>query len=113
MLTAGPYFAFVTKLLLAFGVVFELPVVVMILSAMGLVTPMFLRRKRRHALVGITVLASVLSPGDVITVTIMMMVPLTLLYEVSIVLSSVIYRRRERREAELDESPPDGAVEAE
>ncbi len=113
MLTAGPYFAFVTKLLLAFGVVFELPVVVMILSAMGLVTPMFLRRKRRHALVGITVLASILSPGDVITVTVMMMVPLTLLYEVSIVLSSVIYRRRERREAELDERPPEGAVEAE
>ena len=113
MLTAGPYFAFVTKLLLAFGVVFELPVVVMILSAMGLVTPMFLRRKRRHALVGITVLASLLSPGDVITVTVMMMVPLTLLYEVSIVLSSVIYRRRQQREAEFDASPPDGAVEAE
>jgi len=113
MLTAGPYFALVTKLLLAFGVVFELPVVVMILSAMGLVTPMFLRRKRRHALVGITVLASVLSPGDVITVTIMMMVPLTVLYEVSIVLSSVIYRRRQEREAEFDDTPPDGAVEAE
>ncbi len=113
MLTAGPYFALVTKLLLAFGVVFELPVVVMILSAMGLVTPMFLRRKRRHALVGITVLASVLSPGDVITVTIMMMVPLTVLYEVSIVLSSVIYRRRQEREAESDDTPPDGAVEAE
>ena len=113
MLTAGPYFAFVTKLLLAFGVVFELPVVVMILSAMGLVTPTFLRRKRRHALVGITVLASILSPGDVITVTVMMMVPLTLLYEVSILLSAVIYRRRQKREAEFDESPPQGAVEAE
>ncbi len=117
MLTAGPYFAFVIKLLLAFGVVFELPVVVMILSAMGLVTPMFLRRKRRHALVGITVLAAVLSPGDVISITIMMMVPLALLYEVSIVLSSVIYRRREQRgeqlEPDFDASPPDGAVEVE
>ncbi len=112
MLTAGPYFAFVTRLLLAFGIVFELPVVVMILSALGLVTPSFLRRKRRHALVAITVLAAFLSPGDVITVTVMMMVPLTLLYEVSIVLSSVIYRRREKREAEFDSSPPDGVVEA-
>lgn len=112
MLTAGPYFGFVTKLLIAFGIVFELPVVVMILSALGLVTPAFLRRKRRHALVAITVLASFLSPGDVVTVTIMMMVPLALLYEVSIVLSAVIYRRREERLAEFDAGPPDGAVEA-
>ena len=113
MLTAGPYFAFVTRLLLAFGVVFELPVVVMILSALGLVTPAFLRSKRRHALVGITVLASMLSPGDIITVTVMMMVPLVVLYEVSIVLSAVIYRRRRKRDAEFDASPPDGSVEAE
>ena len=54
-----------------------------------------------------------LSPGDVITVTVMMMVPLVVLYEVSIVLSAVIYRRREKRNAEFDASPPDGAVEAE
>lgn len=112
MITAGPYFSFVTKLLIAFGIVFELPVVVMILSALGLVTPSFLRRKRRHALVAITVLASFLSPGDVITVTVLMMIPLALLYEVSIVLSAIIYRRREERAAEFDSSPPDGAVEA-
>ncbi|RMH18297.1 MAG: twin-arginine translocase subunit TatC, partial [Gemmatimonadetes bacterium] len=73
MLTAGPYLGFVTKLLVAFGVIFELPVVVMILTALGLVTPGFLRRKRRHAIVAITALASLLSPGDVITETIMMM----------------------------------------
>ena len=90
----GEYLGFVTRLLLAFGAVFELPVVVLILSAMGLVTPEFLSGKRRHAIVIITVLASVLTPGDVITLTIMMMAPLLLLYEFSIVLSRLVTRRR-------------------
>ena len=104
------YMGFVTKLLLAFGIVFELPVVVMILSALGLVTPTFLRSKRRHAIVGITVLASFLSPGDVITVTVLMMVPLILLYEVSIVLSQMIYRRREANVIQPPDTPPEGAI---
>ena len=90
----GPYMAMVTRLLLAFGVVFELPVVILILSALGLVTPEFLASKRRHAIAGITVLAAVLTPGDVITVTLMMMAPLVLLYEFSIVLSRLVARRR-------------------
>jgi sec-independent protein translocase protein TatC len=108
----GRYLAFVTRLLIAFGVVFELPVVVMILSALGLVTPEFLRSKRRHAIVAITVLASLLSPGDVITVTVLMMAPLILLYEFSILLSRMIYRRRERQELTASPEPPPGAVEA-
>ncbi len=93
-IVVNAYLAVVTRLLLAFGFVFELPVVIVILSAMGLVTPEFLASKRRHALVGITVLASVITPGDVITVTVMMMVPLYLLYELSIVLSRMVVRRR-------------------
>lgn len=110
MLQAGPYLGFVTKLLLAFGILFELPVVIMILSALGLVTPAFLRTKRRHAIVIITVLASLLSPGDVVTVTAMMMLPLVLLYEFSIFLSVVITRRRQARDIGGD--PPEGGVEA-
>ena len=90
----GEYLSFVTRLLLAFGGVFELPVVVLILSAMGLATPEFLASKRRHAIVIITVLASVLTPGDVITLTLMMMVPLILLYEFSILLSKLVVRRK-------------------
>ena len=90
----GPYMAMVTRLLLGFGIVFELPVVILILSALGLVTPEFLASKRRHAIAGITILAAVLTPGDVITVTIMMMLPLVLLYELSILLSRLVARRR-------------------
>jgi sec-independent protein translocase protein TatC len=115
-LEIGKTLAFITKLLLAFGVVFELPVVVMVLTALGLVTPEFLRKKRRHAAVGMTVLASFLTPGDVITLTVLMMIPLLLLYELSIFLSAGIVRRRRKKEQEVLEPsmvPPDGSVEAE
>lgn len=93
-IVVGEYLSVVIRLLLSFGIVFELPIVVMVLSALGVVTPEFLASKRRHAVVAITVLASLLTPGDVITVTLMMMVPLVVLYEFSIVLSRLVVRRR-------------------
>ncbi len=108
--------SFIVKMLLVFGAVFELPIVIMVLSAMGLVTPVFLRSKRRHAVVLITVAASFITPGDAITLTIMMMLPLVLLYEFGILMSVGIYRRRERAEAERERQyeasmePPAGAV---
>ena len=111
MLQAGRYLGFVTKLLVAFGVLFELPVVIMILSALGLVSPEFLRKKRRHAIVIITILASVMSPGDLVTVTAIMMIPMVFLYEFSILLSVIITRRR--RDRTIGGDPPDGSVEAE
>lgn len=107
----GEYLGFVVRLLLAFGLAFELPVVVMILSAMGLVTPAFLKEKRRHAIVAITILASAVTPGDIVS-TFMMMGPMIFLYEVSIFLSLAIYRRKEAGEP-LGPSPdpPPGSVE--
>lgn len=88
------YLSVVVRLLLVFGVVFELPVVILALTYLGLVTPEFLAAKRRHALALITVVSAFITPGDVITITLMMMVPLALLYEVSIYLSRVVVRRR-------------------
>ena len=101
-ITIGPYLEVVTRVLLAFGAVFELPVVILILSALGLVTPEFLASKRRHAIAIIAVTASVLTPGDVITLTILMMVPLIALYELSIVLSRLVVRRRAAAAAEAE-----------
>lgn len=107
----------ITKMLLAFGIIFELPVVIMVLTALGLVTPDFLRSKRRHNAVIMTVLASVITPGDVITLTIMMLIPLILLYELSIYLSAWIVRRRKARNPEVEPLepsilPPDNTVES-
>jgi sec-independent protein translocase protein TatC len=112
MITADRYLSFVIRLLVAFGLIFELPVVVLILSVLGLVTPKFLRSKRRHAIVIITVLASLLSPGDLIMVTVIMMVPLIFLYELSILLSVLVYRKKGEKLEPATEPPP-GAVERE
>ena len=95
-IVAGPYLALVVKILLAFGVVFELPVVVLVLSALGLVTSKFLVSQRRFAVAGSAILGAVLTPGDAITVTIFMMVPLLVLYELSIGLARLVERRREK-----------------
>ena len=112
----GQYLGFVTRLLLAFGVVFELPIVVMILSSLGLVTPRLMRSKRRHAIVAITIVASMVTPGDLIS-TFLMMGPMLVLYEGSILLSGMIYRRRQRAERESAfepiEEPPPGTIGAE
>lgn len=93
---------FVIKMLFAFGAVFELPIAILALSLMGVVTPAFLRAKRRHAIVIITILASFITPGDLVMLTVMMMIPLLFLYELGIFLSVGVYRRRAKRDAEWE-----------
>jgi sec-independent protein translocase protein TatC len=95
-ITAGLYFSFVIKLLLGFGVLFEMPVVVLILTSIGLITSKFLRSKRRYAIAAMAVAAALITPGDAITATLVLMGPLMLLYELSIGLSRLVERNRER-----------------
>ncbi|MEO5621973.1 MAG: twin-arginine translocase subunit TatC [Dokdonella sp.] len=78
------YLDFVLMLFLAFGVCFELPVVLVILVALGIVTPEQLASSRRYAIVGSFVVAAVLTPPDVLSQT-MLAVPMYLLYEIGIV----------------------------
>jgi sec-independent protein translocase protein TatC len=94
MITASDYFGFVSSMVLAMGAVFELPIAILILSAIGLVTPKFLSRYRRHALVAAYVSAAIITPGDLFVTSVALMVPLYLLYELSIGLSYLVYRRR-------------------
>lgn len=96
MITVSAYFGFVTSMVLAMGAVFELPIAVLLLSIFGLVTPKFLARFRRHALLGSYVVAAIITPGDLFITSVALMVPLYLLYEVSIVLSFLVVRRKER-----------------
>lgn len=101
MITASEYFNFATSMALAFGVCFELPVVIVVLASLGLVTPRLLNRFRRHAIVVCFIIGAFLTPGDLIATTIAMAVPLYLLYEVSVVLTYAIYRRRQRKLAAI------------
>lgn len=74
------YITFSIQLLLGFGIAFQLPVVIIILGKMGLVNSRQLREKRRHVIIGLLVLAMVLTPPDVMT-QLLMAAPLILLYE--------------------------------
>lgn len=94
MITAEGYFSFVTSLVLAFGLAFELPIVLVALAAFGVVTSRALAKGRRFAVVGAVLLSSLLTPGDLVTTTLAMAVPLYGLYEVSILLAWLLERRR-------------------
>jgi sec-independent protein translocase protein TatC len=90
------YFSFAIKLLFAFGIVFELPVVIFFLTKMGIVTPEVLRRKRKYAILLTFVLGAILTPPDVITQC-MMAGPLILLYEIGILVSVMARKKKEEK----------------
>jgi sec-independent protein translocase protein TatC len=97
MIKVDEYFGFVMTLVLCMGAVFELPIVIMLLTAMGLVKPKFLSKFRRHAVVASYVAASIITPGDLVYTSVILTIPLYLLYEVSIGLSWIVYRKREKK----------------
>ncbi len=98
IITIGEYLRFATRLILAFGLIFELPLVSLLLSALGLITTDTLKRFRRHAIVGIAVISAILTPADVLTM-LMMMGPLLILYELSILLVAMVGRRQAAEES--------------
>jgi sec-independent protein translocase protein TatC len=107
MISAQEYFSFAVTLTLAFGAVFELPILIVVITALGLVTPRTLAKFRRHSFVGMLILSAIITPGDLIISTLMLFIPLYGLYELSIVLSWFVYRARQakaRREEEAERS---------
>jgi len=94
------YFGFSAKLLLAFGLVFELPLVLTFMSKLGIVSVDFLKKNRKYAILLIFSGAAILTPPDVIT-QIMMALPLMVLYEISIIGAKLFGKRKEEaKEAE-------------
>lgn len=89
------YIAMVTSITIWTGVVFELPLVILFLSKAGIVSPPFLRTYRKHAFVGILIIAAILTPPDVVS-QIIVSAPLMLLYEFSILVAARAQRRVEQ-----------------
>lgn len=88
------YLDFVIVLFFAFGVSFELPVALVILVMLGLVTPQQLSQWRGYALIGIVVVAAVITPPDAVS-QLMLAIPMYLLYEVGIIASRLVAPKRE------------------
>ena len=87
------YFSFLTWLLLGAGIIFQLPVVSLVLSAIGILTPAFMRHYRKHSIVVIMILSSFITPPDPVSMLIMTF-PLVFLYEASIGVSWLVNRNR-------------------
>ena len=104
------YFSFSIKLLFAFGLVFELPVVIFFLTKLGVVTPDILKRKRKYAILLTFVLAAILTPPDVITQC-MMAGPLIILYEFGILVSRLAKKKKEEKEEKEETAPEEAAAE--
>jgi sec-independent protein translocase protein TatC len=99
------YLSFAAKMLLAFGLIFELPIVITFMTRMGLVTIPFLTKNRKYAALLFFVLAAIITPPDVIT-QIMMSVPLMVLYEISII-GARIFGKKQAEKANIDTEEED------
>ncbi len=104
------YLGFASKMLLAFGFVFELPLVLTFMARMGLVNVDFLKKNRKYALLLFFVGAALITPPDVVT-QIMMALPLMILYEISIIGAKVFGKKAVVEEDEPDEEDGEEAGE--
>ncbi|MGV3488239.1 MAG: twin-arginine translocase subunit TatC [Tuberibacillus sp.] len=95
------YFHFLIQLTLPFGFVFELPILIMFLTRLGILTPQFLSKIRKYAYFVLFVIAGLITPPDVISQCIVM-VPLAILYEISLIISKRTFRKMIKRQMEMD-----------
>ena len=96
------YLSFVMTMIIAFGISFELPVLLLILVRIGVLSSQQLASKRRYAVVGVVIFAGIMTPPDVFS-QVGLAIPLYMLYEGSIWVAKLIEKRRANAEAEADE----------
>ncbi|MGK6351910.1 twin-arginine translocase subunit TatC [Parapedobacter sp. DT-150] len=100
-ITIDNYLSFVATLTLGCGIVFELPMIIYILSKLGIMTPQFMRKSRQYAVVIIFVIAAIITPtADIITM-LTVSFPMFLLYELSIIVADRVDRRRKKNELDF------------
>ena len=100
------YVSTIASVVLAAGIIFELPILVYFLSKAGLVTPEFLRKYRKHSLVLILALSALITPPDIFS-QVLVSLPLIILYEAGIRISKRIVKQRELEQQEIDKEDED------
>jgi sec-independent protein translocase protein TatC len=91
------YISLVRTSVLACGIVFELPIIMYILTKIGLITPEILRKNRKFALIIVLILSAIITPPDIVS-QIIVAIPIVILYEVSIYISKVVIRNQKKEE---------------
>lgn len=99
MIDMDSYISTITVITFATGLIFELPVVVYFLSLLGIMTPGFMKKYRKHAVVVILVIAALITPSPDITSQLLVAFPLYVLYELSIFISAYVVNKREKANA--------------
>jgi len=100
-----------TSICLATGIVFELPIVAFFLTKIGIITPAFMRKYRKHAIVVIFILSAIITPPDVFSQT-LVAIPLLILYEVSIFISARVMKQKEKEHNEFMNGESSGQPES-
>lgn len=90
------YMNFMIGMLMTFGLVFEMPILALLLSTIGILKPEYMIKARKYAILLIFVIAAIITPPDVVS-QIMIGIPMVLLYEISIIVSRVVVKRKEAR----------------
>jgi sec-independent protein translocase protein TatC len=93
MVSIQNYLSFVISMLLTFGIVFELPIVTILLTKIGLLNPLFLKKNRKYVFLLTFVVAAIITPPD-ITTQVMVALPMMALFEISIALCGILFRKR-------------------
>nr|WP_244157176.1 MULTISPECIES: twin-arginine translocase subunit TatC [Halobacillus] len=101
--TVERYFRFLFRVTIPFAVLFEIPIIIMFLTSLGIVNPVFLVKVRKYAYFILIIIGTIISPPDFI-LQLVVAVPLILLYEVSIILSRIVYRKKLKNHREFMES---------
>ena len=102
MLSIDEYLSFALKMVLAFGLIFEMPLFSFFLARMGLITAQKMREVRKYAILAIFVVAAILTPPDVFS-QLMMAGPMIVLYEVSIWVAVLVGKKKAEREKAAEE----------
>lgn len=100
LFTVQRYFRFLMHIMIPFAFIFEMPIILMFLTSLGIVTPQFLKKMRKYAYFILLIVGGVITPPDVI-LQIAVAIPLCLLYELSIYLTTIVYRKKMQRHLEF------------
>lgn len=96
------YFSFLFKLVVPFGFLFQMPLLILFLTSLGIITPMFLSKIRKYAYFALFVLAALITPPEILS-HLLVTVPLIILYEISIWFSKLAYRSMLKRNKQQEE----------
>lgn len=102
LFTVEKYFRFLMRITIPFAILFEIPVILMFLTSLGVVTPKFLKKTRKYAYFILLIVGALVTPPDVV-LQLAVAIPLFILYEISIYLSTIVYRKKQQRHIEYME----------